>query len=87
VEGGDNPVVGATLTATALGAEPPGIATLDILPLELSIEGLDGANFRGDQSELVGGRFTGSTVDRQPRLNRTYCYRVTTIYGNQYSNL
>ena len=36
-----------------LGADTPGTATIDILPLELSIAGLDGANFRGDQSEIV----------------------------------
>ena len=53
VVGGDNPALGATLTATALGADTPGTATIDILPLELSIAGLDGANFRGDQSEIV----------------------------------
>ncbi len=53
VVGGDNPAIGATLTATALGADTPGTAILDILPLELSIRGLEGTNFRGDQSEIV----------------------------------
>ena len=53
VVGGEIPALGATLTATALGADTPGTATIDILPLELSIAGLDGANFRGDQSEIV----------------------------------
>ena len=53
VVGGENPALGATLTATALGADTPGTATIDILPLELSIALLDGANFRGDQSEIV----------------------------------
>ena len=51
--GGENLALGATLTATALGADTPGTATIDILPLELSIALLDGANFRGDQSEIV----------------------------------
>ena len=43
VVGGENPALGATLTATALGADTPGTATIDILPLELSIAGLAGA--------------------------------------------
>ena len=61
VVGGDNPVVGATLTATALGADTPGITTFDILPLELSIAGLDGANFRGDQSEIIASVSAGGS--------------------------
>lgn len=52
VVGGENPASGAELTARVFDA-PPGQATIDILPLSLSIAGLSDTHFRGEQSTVT----------------------------------